>query len=182
MSGDDDLRWALSPREVRAVAAAVARARHADTVGAAARAIAAAVVKAARDFGRSGGAALVCRRNVAIGVSVPVSWIAAGEGLAVTDRVGRWIYLRARKDITLPITAVEGWQITRAGALFVDHHRRQGGARFAELRANLVDALRVRSQAVGAIISSIPPSATREDILSQFSDVPRSTIMRAICQ
>lgn len=156
----------LTGREARAAAAAVARAVHAERVSSKARELARTVRSAERVMAARGLAMEPVESP--LGIAVPAVWLGAGEGCAVSDRMGRFVFLRqnTRAPLMLPPWSVESMALSRVGVRAVNQYTRLRS--FDRVRSELVAVLRARDNDARRALSRIPKGATLANVLATF--------------
>lgn len=157
----------LTGREARAVGAAVARAARASEVGALVSELARTVRSAERTMAARGDVLEVVRSP--LGVPVPVHHLlASSEGVAVSERMGRFFFIRpsARSPLLLPPWSVEDMALTRTGVRALN--RSTNLRSVSEISNALRDLLATRESDARSVFASIPRGATGLDVLNRW--------------
>lgn len=159
----------LTGGEARAVGAAVARAVHANDVGALVSELARTVRSAERVMAARGERLDVVRSP--IGLPVPVGHLLdSREGIAITERMGRFFILRpsTRSPLMLPPWSVDNMALTRSGVRAIN--RATLLRPFSVIRDELLAVLAERDSACHAILASITRGATGATVLSMWPE------------
>lgn len=159
----------LTGGKARAVGAAVARAARAREVGALVSELARTVRSAERTMAARGDVLEVVRSP--LGVPVPVHFLLASkEGVAVSERMGRFVFLRpsTRSPLMLPPWSVEDMALTRSGVRAIN--RSTNLRPFAVIRDELLAVLSARDADARRAFARIPRGATGSDVLAMWPE------------
>lgn len=153
--------------EARAVAAAVARARRAGEV----KRLTGELARTVRSAERSMAVRMASLEPVtgAIGLPVPAAWImCASEGLATSERMGRFVFLRPnpRAPLLLPPWSVDNMALTKTGIASINRHTRLRP--FTAIRSDLMNVLESREREARTLLCRIPRGATVATVLQLY--------------